>query len=95
MKDRMDLSLSIAIGSSVQVELFVTSVLVLVSLVLGPRCHGPVFSKGACPHSSFVRVDNRSSRGGWAIRSAQGCSASGYLCRAGPDLFFMPGAISH
>src|SRR5262249_10227808 len=36
MKDRMDLSLSISIGSSVQVVLFVAPVLVLVSLVLGP-----------------------------------------------------------
>jgi Ca2+:H+ antiporter len=36
MKNRMDLSLSIAIGSSVQVALFVAPVLVLASLVLGP-----------------------------------------------------------
>jgi Ca2+:H+ antiporter len=36
MKNRMDLSLSIAIGSSVQVALFVAPVLVLVSLVFGP-----------------------------------------------------------
>jgi Ca2+:H+ antiporter len=36
MKGRMDLSLSIAIGSSVQVALFVAPVLVLASLALGP-----------------------------------------------------------
>ena len=36
MKDRMDLSLSIAIGSSVQVALFVAPVLVLASLFFGP-----------------------------------------------------------
>ena len=36
MKNRMDLSLSIAIGSSVQVALFVAPLLVLLSLVLGP-----------------------------------------------------------
>jgi Ca2+:H+ antiporter len=36
MKDRMELSLSIAIGSSVQVALFVAPILVLASLVLGP-----------------------------------------------------------
>jgi Ca2+:H+ antiporter len=36
MKDRMDLSLSIAIGSSIQVALFVAPFLVLLSLVLGP-----------------------------------------------------------
>lgn len=36
MKNRMDLSLSIAIGSSAQVALFVAPVLVLASLFLGP-----------------------------------------------------------
>jgi Ca2+:H+ antiporter len=36
MKDRMDLSLSIAIGSSVQVALFVAPLLVLASLFVGP-----------------------------------------------------------
>jgi Ca2+:H+ antiporter len=36
MKDRMDLSLSIAIGSSVQVALFVAPVLVFASLFIGP-----------------------------------------------------------
>jgi Ca2+:H+ antiporter len=36
LKNRMDLSLSIAIGSSVQVALFVAPVLVLASFVLGP-----------------------------------------------------------
>ena len=36
MKNRMDLSLSIAIGSSVQVALFVAPLLVLASLVVGP-----------------------------------------------------------
>lgn len=35
MKNRMDLSLSIAIGSSVQVALFVAPLLVLASLVVG------------------------------------------------------------
>jgi Ca2+:H+ antiporter len=37
LKDRMDLALSIAIGSSVQVALFVAPVLVLASLFFGPK----------------------------------------------------------
>jgi Ca2+:H+ antiporter len=37
MKNRMDLALSIAIGSSVQVALFVAPLLVLLSLVVGPK----------------------------------------------------------
>jgi Ca2+:H+ antiporter len=36
LRNRMDLSLSIAIGSSVQIALFVAPVLVLASLVVGP-----------------------------------------------------------
>jgi Ca2+:H+ antiporter len=36
MKDKMDLSVNIAIGSSAQIALFVAPVLVLVSFVLGP-----------------------------------------------------------
>src|SRR5215468_9968655 len=46
MKDRMDLSLSISIGSSVQVALFVAPVLVLVSLFLGPAPMDLAFSPG-------------------------------------------------
>ncbi len=46
IKDRMDLSLSIAIGSSVQVALFVAPLLVLASLWLGPRPMDLLFGKG-------------------------------------------------
>src|SRR5215510_64393 len=46
MKDRMDLALSIAIGSSVQVALFVAPVLVLVSLAIGPAPMDLAFPAG-------------------------------------------------
>jgi Ca2+:H+ antiporter len=46
MKDRLDLSLSIAIGSSVQVAIFVAPVLMLVSLVLGPAPMDLAFPTG-------------------------------------------------
>jgi Ca2+:H+ antiporter len=46
LKDRMDLSLSIAIGSSVQVALFVAPVLVLASLFLGPAPMDLAFPAG-------------------------------------------------
>jgi Ca2+:H+ antiporter len=46
MKNRMDLSLSIAIGSSVQVSLFVAPLLVLTSLVLGPAPMDLAFQPG-------------------------------------------------
>ncbi|WP_321476227.1 calcium/proton exchanger [uncultured Paludibaculum sp.] len=44
MKNRMDLSLSIAIGSSIQVALFVAPILVLASQFVGPRPMDLVFS---------------------------------------------------
>jgi Ca2+:H+ antiporter len=46
MKDRMDLSLSIAIGSSIQIALFVAPTLVLASLFLGPRPMDLAFPAG-------------------------------------------------
>jgi Ca2+:H+ antiporter len=46
MKNRMDLSLSIAIGSSVQVALFVAPVLVLLSYVIAPAPMDLLFSGG-------------------------------------------------
>jgi Ca2+:H+ antiporter len=46
MKDRMDLSLSIAIGSSVQVALFVAPLLVLASYLLGPAPMDLAFAGG-------------------------------------------------
>ena len=46
MKNRMDLSLSIAIGSSVQVALFVAPLLVLASYFLGPAPMDLAFAGG-------------------------------------------------
>jgi Ca2+:H+ antiporter len=46
MKDRMDLSLSIAMGSSVQVALFVAPFLVLMSYAVGPQPLDLAFSGG-------------------------------------------------
>jgi Ca2+:H+ antiporter len=49
LKDRMDLSLSIAIGSSVQVALFVAPVLVFASLLVGPVPLDLAFPAGLVP----------------------------------------------
>jgi Ca2+:H+ antiporter len=46
LNNRMDLSLSIAIGSSVQVALFVAPVLVLASLFIGPAPMDLAFPAG-------------------------------------------------
>lgn len=46
LKNRMDLSMSIAIGSSVQIALFVAPLLVLASYAIGPAPMDLVFAKG-------------------------------------------------
>src|ERR1043165_2029992 len=46
IKNRMDLSVSIAIGSSVQVALFVAPLLMLLSLGIGPRPMDLAFAPG-------------------------------------------------
>ena len=43
-KDKMDLAVNIAIGSSAQIALFVAPVLVLASFVLGPQPMALVFN---------------------------------------------------
>jgi Ca2+:H+ antiporter len=44
VKDKMDLSVNIAIGSSAQIGLFVTPVLVLLSFLVGPSPMGVIFN---------------------------------------------------
>ncbi len=44
IKNKMDLALNIALGSSVQIAMFVTPLLVLLSLALGPRTMALVFN---------------------------------------------------
>lgn len=52
VRNRMDLSLSIAIGSSIQVALFVAPVLVLASLLIGPQPMDLLFGKACCSRCS-------------------------------------------
>jgi Ca2+:H+ antiporter len=66
LKDRMNLSLSIAIGSSVQIALFVAPILVLASLFLGAA--GPMnlaFRPWPCFDHPSVRADHGTDRRGW------------------------------
>src|SRR5262245_61569097 len=95
MKDRMDLALSIAIGSSVQIALFVAPVLVLASLVLGPAPMDLAFPAGlvltvllAVLITGEVAGDGRSD---W-LKGAQLLAV--YLV-LGLTFFFLPGASPH
>jgi len=95
LKDRMDLSLSIAIGSSVQVALFVAPVLVLTSLFLGPAPLNLAFPAGlvlmvllSVLIAGQVAGDGRSD---WL----KGVQLLAVYLIFGLTFFFLPGASSH
>ena len=95
LKDRMDLSLSIAIGSSVQVALFVAPILVFASLFIGPALLDLAFPAGlvlmvllSVLVTGQVAGDGRSD---W-LKGAQLLAV--YLI-LGLTYFFMPDASSH
>jgi len=95
MKDRTDLALSIAIGSSIQVALFVAPILVLASLVFGPAPMDLAFAPGlvlsillAVLITGQVAGDGRSD---W-LKGLQLIAV--YLVMA-LTFFFMPGSLAH
>jgi Ca2+:H+ antiporter len=95
LKDRMDLTLSIAIGSSVQVALFVAPVLVLASLFVGPAPMDLAFPAGlvvvillSVLITGQVASDGRSD---W-LKGVQLLTV--YLIMA-LTFFFMPASLAH
>jgi Ca2+:H+ antiporter len=93
MKNRMDLALSIAIGSSVQVALFVAPLLVLLSLAVGPQPMDLAFPSGlvlivllSVLITGQVAADGRSD---W-LKGVQLLAAYIVL---GLTFFFIPGAL--
>jgi Ca2+:H+ antiporter len=94
MKNRMDLALSIAIGSSVQVALFVAPLLVLLSLAVGPQPMDLAFPAGlvlivllSVLITGQVAADGRSD---W-LKGVQLLAAYIVL---GLTFFFIPGALN-
>jgi Ca2+:H+ antiporter len=95
MKNRMDLSLSIAIGASVQVALFVAPLLVLASLVLGPAPMDLAFPAGlvlivllSVLITGQVAGDGRSD---WL----KGLQLLAVYLALGLTYFFLPGVAGH
>ena len=94
MKNRMDLAISIAIGSSVQVALFVAPLLVLLSLVVGPKPMDLAFPSGlvltvllSVLVTGQVAADGRSD---WL----KGMQLLAVYVVLGLTFFFMPGALN-
>ena len=94
-KNKMELSLAVSLGSSLQIALFVAPVLVFVSLFLGPEGQGPlllVFSEfelivlfGAALIAAFVAQDGESN---WF----EGAMLLGVYIITAIAFFFLPGS---
>jgi Ca2+:H+ antiporter len=94
MKNRMDLALSIAIGSSVQVAMFVAPLLVVLSLVIGPHPMDLAFPAGlvlivllSVLITGQVAADGRSD---WL----KGIQLLAVYLVLGLTFFFIPGGLS-
>ena len=95
MKDRMDLSLSISIGSSVQVALFVAPLLVLASLFLGPAPMDLAFSPGLVLSVLLSVLITGQIAGDGRSDWLKGVQLLAVYLVLGLTFFFLPGASSH
>jgi Ca2+:H+ antiporter len=92
MKDRMDLSLSIAIGSSVQVALFVAPVLVFASLFLGPARMDLAFPAGLVLMVLLAAIITAQVAGDGRSDWLKGLQLLAVYLIFGLTFFFLPGA---
>ena len=90
-KDRLDLSVSIALGSASQIALFVAPVLVLVSYLIGPKPMDLQFWPGAVTMVMIAAVTCASSRTADARRGLSAhCFCSSMLYSASHSMSFHP-----
>jgi Ca2+:H+ antiporter len=95
MKDRMDLALSIAIGSSVQVALFVAPVLVFASLLFGPATMDLVFPGGLVLMVLLSAIITAQVAGDGRSDWLKGLQLLAVYVIFGLTFFFLPGAPAH
>jgi Ca2+:H+ antiporter len=95
MKDRMDLALSIAIGSSVQVALFVAPVLVLASLFFGPGPLDLAFPAGLVLSVLLSVLITGQVAGDGRSDWLKGVQLLAVYLVLGLSFFFIPSAPSH
>ena len=89
MKNRMELSMGIAIGSSLQIALFVAPLLVIVSHFMGPRPMDLVFTPAEVLAIFLAVLITGPDRFGRRIELARGGAAAGGLCDPG-DRVLLP-----
>ena len=94
MKNRMDLALSIAIGSSVQVAMFVAPLLVLLSLVVGPQPMDLAFPGGLVLIILLSVLITGQVAGDGHSDWLKGIQLLAAYVVLGLTFFFMPGAFS-
>jgi Ca2+:H+ antiporter len=92
MKNRMDLALSIAIGSSIQVALFVAPVLVLASLAIGPRPMDLVLPAGLVLSVLLAVLISGQAAGDGRSDWLKGAQLLAVYVVLGLTYFFIPGA---
>ena len=95
IKDRMDLSLSIAIGSSVQVALFVAPVLVFTSLFLGPKTMDLAFPAGLVLMVLLSAIITAQVAGDGRSDWLKGVQLLAVYLIFGLAFFFLPGTQTH
>ena len=93
LKDRMDLSLSIAIGSSVQMALFVAPVLVFASLFLGPAPMDLAFPAGLVLMVLLSAIITAQVAGDGRSDWLKGLQLLAVYLIFGLAFFFLPGAL--
>lgn len=95
IKDRMDLALSIAIGSSVQVALFVAPVLVFASLFLGPATMDLAFPAGLVLMVLLSAIITAQVAGDGRSDWLKGLQLLAVYLIFGLTFFFLPGSQPH
>ena len=85
-KDKMDLAVNIAIGSSAQIALFVAPLLVLLSFVVGPGADGARVQRLRARRPGLRGADRQPGDPGGRVELVRGRPAAGALRRAGARL---------
>ena len=89
LKNKMELSLAVSVGSSLQVALFVAPVLVFITLLLTGQPLLLVFNSFELIALFATVIDNGLCRAGWRIQLAGRGDAAGGLYHCG-DCLFLP-----